>query len=158
MPQVPAEVRDLAARRALLLIASVALAVGPTCSRSAPTDAQEASGTLASMPEDIPGLGGRGVWIVHDGLYVDADRLDPMRTPFKLLDPILGDLKVGDRVVFTYQPLPREPFPFSASHVRRLTEPPPVPHPTSDKKQQTPDWLRKASDEARRRRRDAATD
>jgi hypothetical protein len=89
----------------------------------------EASGTLASMPQEIPELRGRGVWIRHDGLYVGAEKAEPMRAPFELAGDLPGDLKVGDRVVFKFRPRPALGFPFEAKDVRRLTGPPPTPHP-----------------------------
>ena len=118
--------------RRLVVLAGLSAVLA--CSRSRNATFYDASGTLAGMPEQIPKLDGRGVLIEHDGIYVGSQKVEPMRMPFELLDADIGDLKVGDRVVFKYRPLAGKGFPFAAKQIRRLTGPPPKPSPTEPPK------------------------
>lgn len=99
------------------IVVAVAICLLNGCARGR-GPASEATGRLESTVVDIPALGGKGVSISHDGLTVTTpdgrtQKLDPGRTPFKVIDgSALAGLVAGDRVTFKYRQLRTDKFPF----------------------------------------------
>jgi hypothetical protein len=90
---------------------------GAGCKWLSGSPALNATGVVLADPEEMPQLGGFGVWIKHDGLHFGSDnhRIDavPMRTPFKIGRGVdRRFLKAGRRAAFKYRELSGRGFPF----------------------------------------------
>jgi hypothetical protein len=85
-----------------------------------------ASGTLRSLPTDMPELGGKGVWIQHEGLTYESEgrsvQLDGMRAPFKVgMTFRLDGIGVNERVSFRFRPRGDvRGFPFEVTELKRI--------------------------------------